>query len=95
MASQRVQIAAGVLLSNRNGVLTGYDVRETSGSAAASVKVYQGVSVIAANLVADIGILANDSKDINFPEGDETQFMGGLFVVLTGAVEGLLKWRNI
>lgn len=94
MAQKCLTLAAGEQLANKNGLLTGYNFRETSGSAAASVKIFSGVSAVAAKLIATVGLVANDSKDITFPDNKEIQFVGAIFTVVTGTVEGVIRWQD-
>jgi len=93
MASVPLTVTAGSLLGSNNGWFKGYNLRETSGSAPASVKIYNGYSTNG-QLIATIGLLAGTSVDIHYPILEAINFQNGMFVVITGAVEGTIRWSK-
>lgn len=83
-----------VVAETTNGELLGYNFRETSGSAAATIKIYSGSSASATKLLATIGLPESASTDITYPLPPGAGFAGGLFAVTTGAVEGFVRWTQ-
>ena len=68
----------------------GYNIAETSGSAKATVQIWDGLE---SNLLATVALAAGDSKD--FCIGDLSMritFQNGIQVVVTGAIQGFLRY---
>jgi hypothetical protein len=64
----------------------GYTIRETAG-AVATVRIYDNASAASGTLLGTIALLANESRDVQYPAG--VRAANGVFVdVVAGTVEG-------
>lgn len=83
---------SGVVLSGR-GVLRGYSFRETSGTAAAVLRVRAGFNATA-NLIASVSLVAGESVRDYFGESGLRADTGLYVEVVSGVVEGSVWYQG-
>lgn len=73
------------------GIYGGYSLRETSGSAGATVKLYDSVAAPSGTtaILGEIVIPQGDFREVEMKWGVRALF--GIWVVITGAVEGSIR----
>lgn len=87
---------AGQVVGTANhGLFRGYNFRETSGSAAAVVRVYAGSSN-AGTLLASVAVPSGTSVDVSLTADEGTGFTGGIYVeTVSGTTpEGFVRWSG-
>jgi len=84
-----------VLANTVSGLYRGYNLRETTGTAAADVRVYAGSSS-GGTMLATVNLPAGASVDVSVSADDGTGFQGGVFVSLVSGTmpEGFVRWSG-
>lgn len=90
LAGSDPHLYAGPMLMYRGvGLLAGLNFRETSGAAPAVVRILDGTDT-GGKLLYTYGLLAGASVSQTFPNDGGISFTTGLYVQVTGTVEGVL-----
>lgn len=80
-------LASGLINGSERGEYLGYAVRETSGSASATIVLYDSTSAASGPIVEEIRLAAGAVARMALPRPGR-QVKHGLYAVITGAVEG-------
>jgi hypothetical protein len=78
---------SGEVSGSFQGQYLGFAVRETSGSAAAHVVLFDNASAASGAILDEIGLAAGQSLTANYPRPGR-KVVHGIFASITGAVEG-------
>jgi hypothetical protein len=96
MQSVALPTSTGEVRSGHHGRFSGYQIRETSGSAAATV-VFTSVGSTGGNaptVLASVEIPSGTSVDVIYPVGAFEPFYGGVVVTITGSgtITGFMRY---
>lgn len=78
---------SGAVTGSGPGEYLGYAVRETSGSAAAKVVLYDNASAASGNILDEISVASGASADWSV-ERPGRQVVHGIYASITGVVQG-------
>lgn len=85
--SLNLPATSGVVVGSGPGEYLGYTVRETSGSAAAQVILYDNASAASGPILQEIKLASGVELD-NQQERPGKQVVNGIYAAITGAVQG-------
>jgi hypothetical protein len=79
--------SSGPVVGSHSGAYLGFTVRETSGTTAAHITLYDNASAASGAILEEISLTGGGEQNANYPPPG--RYVGnGIYAAITGAVEG-------